>query len=161
MATSLPPINFRDLPKSLKKVQKTFDSKNIREGVIKQIEKMMLNFIVLRFATGSDANGDKWKSNAEETKFSGRWSKKYYTRPSGEKVTSDKVRLSDTEELRKSYEAETTDTSVKVGPKGDRNRTIAKAAAEKWKNIITGFSKANIKSIDKEIEAYLKRKFLE
>jgi hypothetical protein len=161
MATSLPAINFRDLPKSLKKVQKTFDSKDIREGVIKQIEKMMLNFVALRFATGSDANGHKWKSNAEETKFGGRWSKKYNTRPSGEKVTSDKIRLTDTEELRKSYAAEITDTSVKVGPKGDRNRTIAQVAADKWKNIITGFSEANIKLIRKEIEAYLIRKILE
>lgn len=98
------------------------------------------DLIKASFLAAKDGDRNPWKSNAADTKFNGRFAASYKTRPSGDTVTADKVRLTDTAELRGSYRKLEVDADhVTVGPEGARNETIAKAAEEKWGNRIAGW----------------------
>jgi len=98
------------------------------------------DLIKVSFLAGKDGNGDRWTSSAAETKFGDRFSVAYKIRPSGAEVTADKVRLTDTAELRGSYQILSVDSSqVTVGPRGERNKNIATRAETIWKNAIAGF----------------------
>jgi hypothetical protein len=96
--------------------------------------------IKVSFLRGKDGNGALWTSSAAETKFGDRFAASYQTRPSGAEVTADKVRLTDTAELRGSYKILSCDPEqVTVGPKGERNITIATVAETIWHNAIAGW----------------------
>jgi len=98
------------------------------------------DLIKVSFLAGKDGNGDRWTSSAAETKFGDRFSVAYKIRPSGAEVTADKVRLTDTAELRGSYKILSCDPEqVTVGPRGERNKNIATRAETIWKNAIAGF----------------------
>ena len=79
-------------------------------------------------------------SNAAETQAGGRFAASYKKRPSGAAVTADKVRLTDTAQLRGSYKVLSVDPDqVTVGPQDERNVTIATVAETVWHNAIAGW----------------------
>jgi len=110
------------------------------------------DLIKVSFLAGKDGNGDRWTSSAAETKFGDRFSVAYKIRPSGAEVTADKVRLTDTAELRGSYQILSVDSSqVTVGPRGERNKNIATRAETIWKNAIAGFGTFRERIVMREV----------
>lgn len=98
------------------------------------------DLIKVSFLAGKDGSGNRWTSSAAATKFGDRFAEAYKVRPSGAEVTADKVRLTDTAELRGSYKILSCDPEqVTVGPNGERNITIATVAETVWHNAIAGW----------------------
>ena len=98
------------------------------------------DLIKVSFLAGKGPDEARWMSSAPETKFGGRFAASYKTRPSGAEVTADKVRLTDTAELRGSYKILSCDPEqVTVGPNGERNIAIATVAETVWHNAIAGW----------------------
>lgn len=102
--------------------------------------EVIRDFIKASFLTGKDPRGEKWQSNAAETQLGGRWAASYHRRPSGAPVSADKIRLTDTGELRESYNIlRVTSDEVIVGPDSPRSINIALRAETVWGNAIAGW----------------------
>jgi hypothetical protein len=98
------------------------------------------DMIKLSFLAGKGPDQARWMSNAAETQAGGRFAASYKKRPSGAAVTADKVRLTDTAQLRGSYKVLSVDPDqVTVGPQDERNVTIATVAETVWHNAIAGW----------------------
>jgi len=98
------------------------------------------DLIKVSFLAGKGPDQARWMSNAAETQAGGRFAASYKKRPSGAAVTADKVRLTDTAQLRGSYKVLSVDPDqVTVGPNGERNITIATVAETVWHNAIAGW----------------------
>ncbi len=120
------------------------------------IAPAMVSIVKMRFLKGKGPKDIAWKSWAKVKKYSDRWSEKYKTRPSGNKVTPDKIRNVDTKELANSYKSTASSSGVKTGPKGKRNIEIA-SREEKHNNIITGWDNHSIRIINAEIKEFVNR----
>ena len=121
------------------------------------IKPAMVSIVKIRFLKGKGPNDEQWTSWAEETKYGGRWSKKYKTRPSGAKVTADKIRNLDTKDLVNSYKGKKVNHSgVVVGPTGKLNKIIAKKEEEHG-NHFTGWDKDSIRIIKAEVTEFVNR----
>ena len=98
------------------------------------------DLIKVSFLAGKGPDQARWMSNAAETQAGGRFAASYKKRPSGAAVTADKVRLTDTAQLRGSYKVLSVDPDqVTVGPQDERNVTIATVAETVWHNAIAGW----------------------
>ena len=98
------------------------------------------DLIKVSFLAGKGLDQARWMSNAAETQAGGRFAASYKKRPSGAAVTADKVRLTDTAQLRGSYKVLSVDPDqVTVGPQDERNVTIATVAETVWHNAIAGW----------------------
>jgi hypothetical protein len=98
------------------------------------------DLIKVSFLAGKGPDQARWMSNAAETQAGGRFAASYKKRPSGAAVTADKVRLTDTAQLRGSYKVLSVDPDqVTVGPQDERNATIATVAETVWHNAIAGW----------------------
>ena len=126
MASKIKRINARFLKRDMMNQRKALASVPRRRWVRKVIWPVMHNGVLIRYLTGKGPGGKVWKSASARTKFGGRWSADYDTRPSGDAVTPDKLRNVDTGELADSYHPikMTADECI-VGPRGKRNRDIA------------------------------------
>ena len=150
-------IQLKDFPKELELLSKTFNPGRFKAGFTNKAEKVMLDAVKENFAGAKDVESSPWKSTALKTKLGGRFAVSYKKQPSGTIVTASNVRLTDTGELQKSIKTiKSSFDRVVVGPTGDRNITIFNAAI-KWKNIIGGFGKKQIKAINDIMINYLKR----
>ncbi len=153
--TIMSPISFRDMPGFIRSVAEIYDPVNLKKDYFKVVANLMLNFIALRFARAKDSEGNSWTSNADKTKFGGRFSVNYNKRPSGNKVSAGSKRLFDTGTLMNSYKVlYISNHKVVVGPTGSRNTLIAEVAATKWHNDIVGWSKKDVELANKEFLAY-------
>lgn len=142
--------HLRALERSMTAVQRTAWLRNVMGPTIRDL-------IRVSFLAGRAPEGELWKSPCDETQHNGRWSAKYVTRPSGAAVTADKIRLTDTGELSRSYSVLEYDAAhVTVGPAGDRNVSIAtRAEAEPalggWGNAIAGWSRFRCAVAQREV----------
>ncbi len=151
-----------DMRKQMVAVQKSISSKNWNRKVIGGAMKVN---VIINFLTGTDPKGKKWKSNAPRTKAGGKFSKGYYTRPSGAGVSSSSLRLYDTSELANSYGVLwASDRDVEVGPIGGeplgktgkkRNRLLAEVAEIRWNNHIVGWGKRGKRIVDSIVSGAL------
>jgi hypothetical protein len=124
----------------LKQMQDSIGPEKRKSWLQRVMGETIRDLIKVSFLAGKDGNGARWTSSAAETKFGDRFAESYKTRPSGAEVTADKVRLTDTAELRGSYQILSVDSEhVEVGPRGERNKNIALRAETIWRNAIAGF----------------------
>lgn len=150
-------INARDLDDDIRKQMQAMSPLKRKKFMKNVIGHAMYLVVKVRFLTGKGPGKKQWKSPSAETKFGGRFSKKYKKRPSGRPVTSSSLRLSDTGELRDSYKVLHYGANhVEVGPlasgKGGKAKVIAEAAEENWNNPITGWDKVALDIVDMEVE---------
>ncbi len=142
------------LKRDMMEQQKALAATPRRRWVRKVIKPVMLNGVLVRFLTGKGPGGKIWKSASALTKMGGRWSAGYNKRPSGDMVTADKTRNVDTTELADSFRAiECTADKCKVGPRGERNRNIAKREAGIG-NMMVGWDTELKRACDQEMSAY-------
>ena len=135
-----------DFTKQLTALNKSFNARAWNKKVIGGA--MILN-VQTGFLRQEDPKGNKWKSSAPETQFAGKFSVNYKKRSDGSPVTASSLRLTDSGELRESYDVvKVMKDNVEVGPKGNRNQTIALAAEENWKNHIVGWGPRGIRILD-------------
>lgn len=124
------------------------------------VGETIVELIRASFTAGRDPEGNPWMSPTGGGKFS----PNYRVRPSGDAVTADKVRLSDTEQLKGSYKIlSSSSEQVTVGPSGQRrglggkfattNKKIAHRAETSWNNVIAGFGRFRERVISLEIDA--------
>lgn len=136
-------MHFSDMAsfsRHLKQMQNSIGPEKRKSWLQRVMGETIRDLIKVSFLAGKDGSGNRWTSSAAATKFGDRFAEAYKVRPSGAEVTADKVRLTDTAELRGSYQILSVDSSqVTVGPKGERNKTIAGAAETIWQNAIAGF----------------------
>lgn len=114
-----------------------------RKGWLQRVMgEAIRELIKVSFLAGKDPESNVWKSPADETQHGGRWAASYKKRPSGDAVTADRIRLTDTAELVKSYKVLSADADqVTVGPEGQRNVNIATRAETIWGNAIAGWGR--------------------
>lgn len=125
--------NFSDMSKSVSKPER-------KTWLDRVMGETIRDLIKVSFLAAKDGDRQPWKSPSAEVQFGGKFAASYHVRPSGDEVTADKVRLTDTGQLRSSYKKESVDADhVTVAPEGDRNKKIAQAAEEKWHNRIAGW----------------------
>lgn len=123
------------------------------------IGRVMRNMVLIRFLTGKGPFGKLWKSWAKETKFNGRFSKAYRKRPSGDLVTADKIRNTDTRTLANSYEVTARPGYASVGPGGKQKElnSIIANKEEEHGNYITGWDNTVGNAANAEIVEFLDR----
>jgi hypothetical protein len=131
------------------------ENKRFNGIVIGPVMQMMA---IVAFLTGQGPNKSKWVSKAAEKKFSDRWSEDYWVRPSGEKVSADKIRNLDTGALADSHVVlNYNQYRVLVGPlkdaKDGKARKIMQREA-KWGNHAVGWDARRIRILNAELKAY-------
>ena len=132
--------SMADYARELERMRQSMSPPNRQTWLRRVMGETIRDLIKVSFLAGKDGNKNRWMSSAAETQMGGRFAASYKKRPSGDVVTSDKVRLTDTAELRGSYKIlAATPDEVTVGPEGDRNINIATRAETIWHNAIAGF----------------------
>jgi hypothetical protein len=142
--------SMADYGRELERMRQSMSPANRQTWLRRVMGETIRDLIKVSFLAGKDGDKNRWTSSAARTKLGDRFAFGYYTRPSGAKVTSDKVRLTDTGALRDSYQIlSATPDKVSVGPKGQRrnaigqfattNKKIATVAETVWGNAIAGF----------------------
>jgi hypothetical protein len=132
--------SLADYGRELERMRTSLSPANRQTWLRRVMGETIRDLIKVSFLAGKDGNKQRWMSSAPVTQAGGRFAASYKKRPSGAEVTSDKVRLTDTAELRGSYKIlAVSPDAVTVGPEGDRNVTIATAAETIWHNAIAGW----------------------
>ena len=156
MAEQLTPKQFEA---DLRRQTAFMDKPNRRRFMRKAIGHTMQSQVIVRFARGGYESPGDWKSASAETKYDGRWSKDYDTRPSGDEVTAGKIRNVDTRQFANSYRVISADHEhATVGPGVSGKGGKAPLIAEREENIdnhIVGFSSETIRALDTEMQNYL------
>jgi hypothetical protein len=143
-----------DFRKQIRALNKSFDNIDWNKRVIGGAMVVNVNMGFLR---QENPKGVKWKSNAPKTKFGGKFSVNYRTRSDGSPVTASSLRLTDSGDLRESYDVlKVMKNDVEVGPLAGggqidgrhRNQFIAEIAETKWKNHIVGWGKRGTDLLD-------------
>lgn len=142
--------SMSDFSRHLKSMEKSISPANRRQWLRHVMGETIRDLIKVSFLAGKDGDKNQWVSPSAQVQHGGRFSAAYKVRPSGDEVTADKVRLTDTGALRNSYQILTaTPDEVSVGPKGQRrnaigqfattNKKIAEKAETAWHNAIAGW----------------------
>jgi len=132
--------SMADYARELDRMRQSMSPANRQTWLRRVMGEAIRDLIKVTFLAGKDGNKNLWMSSATETQMGGRFAASYKQRPSGAEVTSDKVRLTDTAELRGSYKIlAVSPDAVTVGPEGDRNINIATRAETIWHNAIAGW----------------------
>jgi hypothetical protein len=132
--------SMADYGRELQRMQQAISPANRQTWLRRCMGETIRDLIKVSFLAAKDGDRQPWKSSAAETQLGGRFSAAYKVRPSGDAVTGDKVRLTDTAELRGSYKIlSASPDEVTVGPEGQRNVNIATRAETIWGNAIAGW----------------------
>lgn len=133
----------------------------------KVVGHTMVNIVQMRFLRGAGPDNVQWLSIAADTKEGGRWAASYRIRPSGDEISSDKIRLLDTGQLMNSYKVLFASAErVEVGPITERNEggisneELAAVFQDKHKNLIVGWDEESAHLIDFEVREMLARVIL-
>lgn len=141
---------LRDMQRSISAIERAAWMNRVAGETIRDLIKAS-------FLAGKDPEGELWRSPSDETQFNGRWAASYRKRPSGNAVSADKIRLTDTGELVRSYAVLEYDANhVTVGPQGERNENIATRAETDpseggWGNRIAGWSSFRERIMELEV----------
>lgn len=134
--------SMADYARECKRMQESIAPAHRKTWLSRVMGETIRDLIKVSFLAGKGPDEARWMSNAAETQAGGRFAASYKKRPSGNLVTPDKVRLTDTAELRGSYKVLSVDPDqVAVGPQGERNVTIATVAETVWQNAIAGWGR--------------------
>lgn len=145
-------ISFENLDAHFRGMAAALNQTERRTFLQRVVGESMRDMVKASFQGGRDPDGAPWMSTAEVTAYGGKFAASYKVRPSGATVSADKKRLTDTQELGRSYAITVANADmVEVGPEGERNIAIASRAEGDWQNKIVGWSAIRLQYVAAEI----------